>query len=109
AGSVWHCAYLLARRPEAQPLRLPFGGEPSPADYGRMIADAALLLTVATVGITWRMHETSEVPAMIALQALALYSLVRMFDRPASGAILLGLSLGACFLARGWLGALPVM
>src|SRR5690606_5318926 len=45
----------------------------------------------------------------IALQALALYSLVRMFDRPASGAILLGLSLGACFLARGWLGALPVM
>ncbi|HRL22743.1 ArnT family glycosyltransferase [Alcaligenes sp. SDU_A2] len=109
AGSVWQCAYLLARRPEAQPLRLPFGGEPSPADYGRMIADATLLLTVATVGIIWRMHETSEVPAIIALQALALYSLVRMFERPASGAVLLGLSLGACFLARGWLGALPIM
>lgn len=109
AGSVWHGAYLLARRPEAQPLRLPFGGEPSPTDYGRMIADAALLLTVATVGIIWRMHETSEVPAMVALQALALYSLVRMFDRPASGSILLGLSLGAAFLTRGWLGAGPVM
>ncbi|HBJ67261.1 glycosyltransferase [Alcaligenes nematophilus] len=109
AASVWHSAYWLARRPEAQPLRLPFGGEPSPTAYGRMIADATLLLTVATVGILWRMHETSEVPAIIAFQALALYSLVRMFDRPASGAIMLGLSLGACFLTRGWLGAGPIM
>ncbi|MBX7021508.1 glycosyltransferase, partial [Providencia rettgeri] len=32
-----------------------------------------------------------------------------MFDRPASGAIMLGLSLGACFLTRGWLGAGPIM
>src|SRR3546814_9999894 len=75
--SIWYGTYLLGRRPEPQPLALPFGGEPTVRDYGRMIADAALLLIVATVGIVWRMHETSEVPALIAFQALAYYSVAR--------------------------------
>ncbi|HCN72292.1 MAG TPA: glycosyltransferase, partial [Pusillimonas sp.] len=93
---------------EPQPLRLPFGGEPTERDYGRMIADAALLLILATAGIMWRMHETSEVPVIIAVQALAFYSIVRMLDRPLSGAITLGLAIGAALLARGWIGALPI-
>src|SRR3546814_3152348 len=79
---------------------LPFGGEPTVRDYGRMIADAALLLIVATVGILWRTHETSEVPALIAFQALAFYAAARMLDRPFSGAITLGLALAAAFLTR---------
>src|SRR5690606_2835875 len=108
-ASVWYGTYLLGRRPEPQPLALPFGGEPTVRDYGRMIADAALLLIVATVGIVWRMHETSEVPALIAFQALAYYSVARMLDHPASGSITLGLALAAAFLARGWIGALPIM
>jgi len=106
--SVWYGSYLLGRRPEAQPLALPFGGEPGAPDYGRMIADAALLLIVATVGIIWRMHETSGVPALIAFQALAFYSVARMLDRPAWGAFTLGLALAASFLARGPMGAMPV-
>ncbi len=108
-GSVWYGSYLLGRRPEPQPLALPFGGEPTVNDYGRMIADAALLLIVATVGIVWRMHETSEVPALIAFQALAFYAVARMLDHPLSGAVTLGVALGAAFLTRGWIGALPIM
>ncbi len=108
-ASVWYGSYLLGRRPEPQPLALPFGGEPTVRDYGRMIADAALLLIVATVGILWRMHETSEVPALIAFQALAFYAVARMLDQPVSGAVTLGLALGAAFLTRGWIGALPIM
>src|SRR5690606_11583806 len=108
-ASVWYGTYLLGRRPEPQPLALPFGGEPTPSAYGRMIADAALLLLVATVGIIWRMHETSEVPALIAFQALAFYSVARMLDHPVSGAVTLGLALAAAFLTRGWIGALPIM
>lgn len=108
-SSVWYGSYLLGRRPEPQPLQLPFGGEPSVRDYGRMIADAALLLILATVGIVWRMHETSEVPAIIALQALAFYAVARSIDRPVSGAITLGLALGCAFLARGWIGSLPII
>lgn len=108
-ASVWYGSYLLGRRPEPQPLALPFGGEPTVRDYGRMIADAALLLIVATVGILWRMHETSEVPALIAFQALAFYAVARMLDQPFSGSIVLGVAVGAAFLTRGWIGALPIM
>ncbi|MBF6615264.1 MAG: glycosyltransferase [Candidimonas sp.] len=108
-ASVWYGTYLLGRRPEPQPMALPFGGEPTVQDYGRMIADAALLLIVATVGIVWRMHETSEVPALIAFQALAFYSVARMLDHPASGSITLGFALAAAFLTRGWIGAVPIM
>lgn len=107
--SVWYSTYLLGRRPEPQPLALPFGGEPTVRDYGRMIADAALLLIIATAGIMWRLHETSEVPAIIAFQALAFYAVARMLDHPLSGAITLGLAIAAAFLTRGWIGALPIM
>lgn len=109
AGSVWYGTYLLGRRPEPQPLALPFGGEPTVRDYGRMIADAALLLILATVGIIWRLHETSEVPALIAFQALAFYAVARMLDHPLSGAVTLGIALGAAFLTRGWIGSLPII
>jgi len=108
-STVWHGTYLLGRRPEAQPLPLPFGGEPSVPDYGRMLADAALLLLLATVGILWRMHETSFVPALIALQALAFYAVVRMLDRPALGAVVFGFALGGLFLTRGGIGVLPAL
>lgn len=109
AYAVWYGAYLLGRRPEAQPLALPFGGEPSAYDYGRMIADAALLLTLATAGILWRLHETSEVPALIAWQALTLLALARMPSRPLVGALLLGVALAAAFLTRGLIGGLPIL
>jgi len=107
--SLWYGTYLLGRRPEAQPLALPFGGEPTVRDYGRMLADAALLLLVATVGILWRTHESSEVPAIMAFQALAYYALARMLDKPALGATVLGAALAGAFLTRAWPGALPVL
>jgi len=109
ASSVWYGTYLLGRRAEAQPLALPFGGEPEPRDYGRMLADAALLLLLATVGILQRTHETTVIPAIMACQALAFYSLARTVDRPVTGSTTLGIALAASFLTRGWVGALPIM
>jgi len=109
ASSVWYGTYLLGRRSEAQPLALPFGGEPEPRDYGRMLADAALLLLLATVGILQRTHETTVVPAIMACQALAFYSLARSVDRPVTGTTTLGIALAASFLTRGWVGAVPIM
>jgi len=107
--ALWGGTYLLGRRPEAQPLALPFGGEPKARDYGRLLADVALLLLVATAGILWRNHETSSAPASMAFQALAYYALARMLDRPANGAAVLGLALAGAFLIRGWAGALPLL
>ena len=109
AWSVWYGTYLLGRRGEAQPLALPFGGEPTVRDYGRMLADAALLLLIATAGILWRTHETSEVPALMACQALAYYALARMLDKPVLGATVLGLALAGAFLTRSWPGAVPIL
>src|SRR5690606_8823428 len=93
----------------AQPLALPFGGQPSEADYGRMLADAALLLLIATLGLAWRSHETSSVPAALACQALAFYSFARMLDRPQLGALSLGFALAGAFLSRGAASLLPIL
>src|SRR5690606_39289007 len=59
--------------------------------------------------ILQRTHEPSVVPAIMAWQALAFSSLARTVDRPASGAVTLGVALAASFLTRGWVGALPIM
>ncbi len=109
ASSLWYGTYLLGRRAEAQPLALPFGGQPNAAEYGRMLADAALLLLIATLGLAWRSHESSVVPAALAMQALAFYSVARMLDRPWTGAVTLGLALAGAFLSRGGASLLPLV
>jgi len=109
AWALWYGTYLLGRRPEAQPLALPFGGEPGVHDYGRLLADVALLLLLATSGILWRTHETSWVPACLAFQSLAYYALARMLDRPASGALVLAGALAGALLTRGVPSVLPVL
>jgi 4-amino-4-deoxy-L-arabinose transferase-like glycosyltransferase len=106
--SVWYATYLLGRRAETQPMALPFGGQPAPRDYGRMLADGALLLLLASWGILFRVHETSAEPALLACSAFVVYALVRGLDRPLSGAVQLGLVGGALFLSRGlWAALVP--
>ena len=73
-----------------------------------MLADAALLLLLATVGILQHTHETTVIPAIMACQALAFYSLARSIDRPLTGATTLAIALAASF-TRGWIGAIPIM
>ncbi|MHC8946827.1 4-amino-4-deoxy-L-arabinose transferase-like glycosyltransferase [Advenella incenata] len=107
--ATWYGTYLLARRKECQPLALPFGGEPNPQDYGRMIADAAVLFIIATIGIVIRMHETSNFPLIMMCQAVAFYGMARMLDHPVQGSTLAGLGLGAAFLTRGAIGGVPVL
>lgn len=105
----WRALFALAQTSAAQPLALPFGGEPNKRDYGRMIADAGLLLLVATVGIIWRMHETSAVPLSLALIAVLFYGWVYMPKYPKLATLLIGLALGASFLNRTWIGLLPLL
>ncbi len=108
-GSVWYGTYLLGRRPEAQPLALPFGGEPTVKDYGRLLADVATLLFLATGGVLLRFHETSDVPANLAFQALGFYALARMLDKPKMGATMLVLALVGAFLTRALPGVAPLL
>lgn len=100
-SSLWQGMFRLASQKAAQPLPLPFGGEPSAIDYGRMIADASLLLCVATIGILLRLHETSAVPLSLALYATAFYALSLFLKKPWHGSLLLGLAMGLSFLNQG--------
>lgn len=100
-GSIWYCVYLLGRRPEAQPQQFAFGGQPNPRDYGRALADGALLIAVATLGVLLPAHETSDEIAQFALASFALYALVRSLDRPVSGALSLGAAAAGLVLTGG--------
>ncbi|MDB5840977.1 MAG: hypothetical protein JWQ23_2929 [Herminiimonas sp.] len=103
AMSVWYATYLLGRRTEAQPLSLAFGGQPEPRDFGRTLADGALLIYLASLGLLLRSHETTAEALQISLVAFAMYVSVLLFEsRSARAAIILGVTLGLLVLTRGW-------
>jgi len=91
---VWYAAYLLGRRPEVQPFKYAFGGEPEPRDYGRTLADGALLILLGCFGLAERGHETTPQLAQFFCIAMLVYSLVRMIDKPLQGSLLWGVALG---------------
>ncbi len=104
-SSVWYATYRLARRAEAQPVALAFGGEASPRDYGRMLADIAVLLMLATFGIVVRLHETVAETALFALVGVLLLALAVALEDEWKGSLAAGLAIAAAALTRGWLPA----
>ncbi|MDO8375990.1 MAG: hypothetical protein Q7S91_02230, partial [Aquabacterium sp.] len=73
--AVWYATFHLARSEAAQPLPLAFGGEASPVDYARAIADGALLLVIATLGLLQLGHETTPELAQLAAAACLQWAL----------------------------------
>lgn len=57
---VWWAIHGLARMPGAQPVAFAFGGEASPTDYARALADGGLLALLACLGLAQMGHETSH-------------------------------------------------
>jgi len=108
AFALWYATYLAGRRPEPQPLALPFGGEPNAAQYGRLLADMSVLFLIATVGILLRTHETSEAPVLLACQAMAILGVVRLGDKPWQGTVTLTLAIAGAFLTAGAAAGLPL-
>lgn len=106
---IWYGCYLLARRPECQPMPLPFGGDPAPRDYGRMLADCAFLFLIACFGILMRMHETSFIPLLMACHALAFYGFVRILELPKQALFFLIAGLSGSFFAAGLIGVFPLV
>lgn len=107
--ATWYAAYRLARRSEAQPVSFAFGGEAQPRDYGRMLADVAVLLLIGTIGIVLRMHETTAETAAFAWVCVVLFGLVLALEAPARGALIAGAAVGAVALTRGPWPALWLM
>ena len=115
--AVWYATFQLARSETAQPLPLAFGGEASPVDYGRAIADGALLAFIATLGLLQLGHETTPELAQLAAVACLQWALAAapqrgwqvrataLFALPAlaaSGAPAMALALGLGSLGLAW-------
>ena len=63
AIAIWYATYLLGRRREVQPMALAVGGQPQSKAYGMTLADGALLIFLACVGLAQRAHETTPMMA----------------------------------------------
>ena len=101
--SVWNSTYLLGRRAEAQPLKLAFGGQPEPADYGRTLADGALLIYLGCLGLLFHSHSTSANALAVSMVAASMYGAIRFLEHASyRNAALLGLAFGLLALTRGW-------
>lgn len=102
AYSVWKTGFLLGRRPEAQPMRLAFGGQPEPDDYGRVLADGTLLIYLGCLGLIVFSHETSVNALYVALIAFTLLRSVCYVNQPSlKNALFLGFAMGCLALANG--------
>ncbi len=100
-AALWYGTLELARRDEAQPVAFAFGGEATRRDYGRMLADVAVLLLLGTIGPVVTLHETTVEPAAFALACLVIYGLALAPQRPHLGVLIAGFALGLLWLARG--------
>jgi len=73
--ATWFAIYYLARSPQAQPVAFAFGGEASPVDYARAIADAGVLALIACLGLAQLSHETTPALAQLGFTALVFYAM----------------------------------
>ncbi len=106
---VWYATYLVGRRPAAQPAALAFGGQPEARDYGRVLADGALLILLATIGLLVRAHESSSDVAMLAMLSIALYGMARSLEFHNQGVGWIALAIVGLMLSRGPAPALAIL
>ncbi len=99
--ATWYAIYYLARSPQAQPVAFAFGGEASPTDYARAIADAGVLALIASLGLAQLSHETTPALAQLGFTALIFYAMAASPYRRATKIFgpALGLLLGMVGLA----------
>jgi 4-amino-4-deoxy-L-arabinose transferase-like glycosyltransferase len=99
AISIWYATYLLGRRTEVQPMQFALGGQPSAREYGKTLADGALLIFLACVGLAPRVHEASPLLVELLGVTLLIYGIVRSYDKPWQGGIVSGLGMVAIGLS----------
>ena len=102
--SLWYATYALVKRPGVLPAD-PFGASASRVDFGRVIADAALLILLATLGVIVRLHQTATEAAQLTITALFVYGAAVALERPTRGGIVAGGAIAASVMTGGLLPA----
>ncbi len=92
---VWYGTLNLARTEAAQPLAFAFGGEASPIDYARTIADASVLALISVLGLLQLGHETTPELTQLLATSMYLYGLAAGPYKPARSRLSLLLALPA--------------
>jgi 4-amino-4-deoxy-L-arabinose transferase-like glycosyltransferase len=100
-AALWTAVYRLARRDEAQPVAAAFGGEASRHDYARLLADISVLLTIGTLGVIWRLHQTRADSASVACVAVAMLATSLIEWHLEFAALLAGCAVGSFALTQG--------
>lgn len=98
-AAIWYATYYLSRRDEAQPVSFAFGGEAARKDYGRLVADISVLLTVGSYGLIVAFHELTPITCFLAFSSLTLFGIVLSLRHLWRGSIVAGLSIGAVALS----------
>ncbi|HEY0200664.1 MAG TPA: hypothetical protein VGC24_03120, partial [Burkholderiaceae bacterium] len=73
--ATWYGVSYLARRSSAQPVAFAFGGEATPIDYARTIADGGLLALIACLGLAQLSHEGTTYLVQLACTTLVFFAL----------------------------------
>ena len=84
-AGTWYGTYSLARSSRAQPVAFAFGGQANPADYGRAVADGALLAFIACLGLAQLAHESTPAVAQLGFAALLFFGLSALPIRRQAG------------------------
>ena len=90
---TWLAVFSLARTPGAQPVVFAFGGEASPTDYARALADGGLLALMACLGLAQFSHETSHTLVQLTAVCTLFFAAASMWWQPklSAAAALLGM------------------
>lgn len=96
---IWYSSYLLGRRTEVQPFKYAFGGEPLPKDYGRTLADGALLILLACFGLAEQGHQSTSSIAQLFSISIIIFGLIRLTEKPMQGALIWGIGIGLLTLS----------
>jgi hypothetical protein len=84
---IWYSTQHLARTEAAQPVAFAFGGEASPLDYARALADGAVLATIASLGLLQLGHETTPELVQLFGVTLLMWVLAAAPERPRAAAV----------------------
>lgn len=84
---TWRAVFSLARTPGAQPVAFAFGGEASPTDYARALADGGLLALLACLGLAQFSHETTHTLTQLSAACVVFFAAASMWWQPRLSAI----------------------
>jgi hypothetical protein len=104
---TWQAIYHLARNPHAQPVAFAFGGEASPKDYARSLADAGLLANLACLGLALPSHEMSPMSVQLSSMSIIFVGASMQAFYPRKGLIFW--SIGIVMLALSGAPAVAVL